>query len=56
MGQVFWSESCGYRSNSDRGVENVGRNDVAESMQELDDHRSIIRGSKDRDHPLQIWE
>jgi hypothetical protein len=44
--RVSWS-----RSNSDREVENIRRNGVAESTQELDHQRSIVRGSKDRDHP-----
>jgi uncharacterized protein YegP (UPF0339 family) len=35
MGQVCWSDSCGYRSKSDCGVENIKRNGVAESMQEI---------------------
>jgi hypothetical protein len=50
MGRVCWSESRGYRSNSDREVENLRRNGIAESTQELDRQRSIVRGSKDRDH------
>jgi hypothetical protein len=49
--RVSWS-----RSNSDREVENLRRNGVAESMQELDHQRPVVRGSKDRDHPLRIRE
>jgi hypothetical protein len=44
--RVSWS-----RSNSDREVENLRRNGIAESTQELDRQRSIVRGSKDHDHP-----
>jgi hypothetical protein len=44
------------RSNSDREVENLRRNGIAESTQELDRQRSVVRGSKDRDHPPSNWE
>jgi hypothetical protein len=56
MGWVYWSESRGYRSNSDRGVEKLKRNSVAKSMQELDHQKPVVRGSKDRDRPLRIQE
>jgi hypothetical protein len=52
MVRVCWSESHGYRSNSDRGVERLRRNGVVESTQELDHQRPIVNGSKDRDRPL----
>jgi hypothetical protein len=39
------------RSNSDREVENLRRNGVAESTQELDRQRSVVRGLKDHDCP-----
>ena len=39
------------RSNSDREVEKLKRNCVAESTQEIDHQRSVVRGSKDRDRP-----
>jgi hypothetical protein len=51
MGRVCWSESRGYRSNSDRGVEKLRRNGVAKPMQELDHQRPVVRGLKDRDNP-----
>jgi U3 small nucleolar ribonucleoprotein component len=38
-------------SNSNREVEKIRRNGVAESMQELDHQRSFVRDSKDRDRP-----
>jgi hypothetical protein len=37
------------RSNYDREVKNLRRNGIAESMQELDRQRSIVRGVKDHD-------
>ena len=43
---VSWS-----RSNSDREVENLRRNGIAKSTQELDHQRSIVRGLKDHDRP-----
>jgi hypothetical protein len=39
------------RSNSDREVENIGRNGIGESTHELDSQRSVVRGSKECDHP-----
>jgi hypothetical protein len=54
MGWVCWSESHGYRSNSDRGFENLRRNGVAESTRELDHQKPVVRGLKDREHPLLI--
>jgi hypothetical protein len=51
MGCVCWSESHDYRSNSDRGFEKIKRNVIAKPTHELDRQRSIVRGSKDRDHP-----
>jgi hypothetical protein len=56
MGRVCWSESRGSRSNSDRGVENLRRNGIAESTQEIERQRPVVRGSKDRDRPLRIRE
>jgi hypothetical protein len=56
MGQVYWSKSHGYRSKYDRGVENIRRNGVAESTQELDHQRPVVRGSKDRDCSLRFQE
>jgi hypothetical protein len=38
------------RSNFDCKVENLRKNGVVESMWELDHQRSVVRGSKDRDH------
>jgi hypothetical protein len=52
MGQVYWSESRAYKSNSDRGVEKLRRNGIAESTQDLDHQRLMVRGSKDHDRPL----
>jgi hypothetical protein len=49
--RVSWS-----RSNSDREVENLRRNGIAESTQEIERQRPVVRGSKDRDHPLRIRE
>jgi hypothetical protein len=49
--RVSWS-----RSNSDREVENLRRNGIAESKQDLYHQRPVVRGSKDRDRPLQIQE
>jgi hypothetical protein len=44
--RVSWS-----RSNYDNEVENLRRNGIAESTQDLDRQRSVVRGSKDHDHP-----
>jgi hypothetical protein len=44
--KVSWS-----RSNSNHEVEKFKRNGVAESTQEIERQRSVVRGSKDRDHP-----
>jgi hypothetical protein len=39
------------RSNSDREVEKLKRNCVAQSTQEIDHQRSVVRGLKDRERP-----
>jgi hypothetical protein len=39
------------RSNSDREVEKLMRNGVAESTQEIERQRPVVRGSKGRDRP-----
>jgi hypothetical protein len=44
------------RSNSDHEVENIKRNGIAESTQELAHQRPFVRGSKDHDHPHRIQE
>jgi hypothetical protein len=41
----------GPRSNSDREVEKTRRNGVAESTQEIEHQRLLVRGLKDHDHP-----
>jgi hypothetical protein len=38
-------------SNSNHEVENLRRNGVEKSTQEIERQRPILRGSKDRDHP-----
>jgi hypothetical protein len=43
------------RSNSDRKVEKLRRNGVAEYTHELYRHRSIVRVLKDHDHPPSNW-
>jgi hypothetical protein len=41
----------GLRFNFDHGIENIRRNGIVESTYDLDRQRSIVRGSKDCDHP-----
>jgi hypothetical protein len=56
MGRVCWSESHGYRSNSDCGVENSGGMALQNLCKDLDHQRPMVRGLKDHDHPLRIRE
>jgi hypothetical protein len=44
------------RSNSYHEVENIKRNGVVESMEEIEIHILVVMGLKDRNHPLRIWE
>jgi hypothetical protein len=41
----------GLRSNSDHEVEKLRRNGVAESTQEIECQRPVVRGLKDHDRP-----
>jgi hypothetical protein len=53
-GSGLFVKVSGSRSNSDREVENLRRNGVAESTQEIKLQRLAVRVSKDRDRPLRI--